>query len=159
MIVIAPVVVVASMESATAAGKPVFEKDVLPIFTRYCFNCHGKSSPQLGLDLRTARLAMRGSQNGPVIIPGSPKKSLLWKKISTREMPLAQFKLKLSKSDRRLNIGHAIVVTQLIMNKPPLIGVKQITCFLQAFGPFTIVGKCHAAFSGGNNFIGIKTES
>ena len=45
------------------AEDPVFEKDVLPIFTKYCFNCHGKSSPQLGLDLRSARLTMRGSQN------------------------------------------------------------------------------------------------
>jgi mono/diheme cytochrome c family protein len=84
--------------SAAAEG-PVFEKDVLPIFTKYCFNCHGKSSPQLGLDLRTARLAMRGSQNGAVIVPGSPEKSLLWRKVSTREMPLAQFKLKLSDAE------------------------------------------------------------
>jgi len=84
--------------SAAAEG-PVFEKDVLPIFTKYCFNCHGKSSPQLGLDLRTARLAIRGSQNGKVIVPGSPEKSLLWRKVSTREMPLAQFKLKLSDAE------------------------------------------------------------
>ena len=81
------------------AEDPVFEKDVLPIFTKYCFNCHGKSSPQLGLDLRSARLTMRGSQNGPVIVPRSAEKSLLWKKISSREMPLAQFKLKLSDAE------------------------------------------------------------
>jgi hypothetical protein len=85
--------------TVTAAEGPQFEKDVLPIFTKYCFNCHGKSSPQLGLDLRSARLAMRGSQNGAVIVPGSPETSLLWKKISTREMPLAQFKLKLSDAE------------------------------------------------------------
>ena len=85
--------------SAAAAEQPVFEKDVLPIFTRYCFNCHGKSSPQLGLDLRSARLTMRGSQNGPVIVKGSLEKSLLWKKVSTREMPLALFKLKLSDAE------------------------------------------------------------
>ena len=82
-----------------ADAVPVFEKDVLPIFTRYCFNCHGKSSPQLGLDLRSARLTMRGSQNGAVVVPGSLKKSLLWKKVSTREMPLALFKLKLSDAE------------------------------------------------------------
>ena len=82
-----------------AADTPVFETDVLPIFTRYCFNCHGKSSPQLGLDLRSARLAMRGSQNGPVIVPGSLENSLLWKKVSTRQMPLALFKLKLTDAE------------------------------------------------------------
>jgi mono/diheme cytochrome c family protein len=85
--------------AVTAAEKPVFEKDILPIFTRYCFNCHGKSSPQLGLDLRSARLTMRGSQNGAVIVKGSPEQSLLWQKVSTREMPLAQFKLKLSDAE------------------------------------------------------------
>ena len=84
---------VTAIAPLTAAEDPGFEKDILPIFTKYCFNCHGKSSPQLGLDLRSARLTMRGSQNGAVIVPGSPEKSLLWKKMSTREMPLAQFKL------------------------------------------------------------------
>ena len=78
---------------------PVFEKDVLPIFTNSCFNCHGKSSPQLGLDLRSARLVRRGSQNGPVVVPGSLDESLLWKKVSSREMPPVLFKLKLTDND------------------------------------------------------------
>ena len=85
--------------SFARAADPVFEKNVLPIFTKYCFNCHGKSSPQLGLDLRSARLTMRGSQNGPVITKGSPEKSLLWQKLIKREMPLAQFKLRLSDAE------------------------------------------------------------
>ncbi|WP_146369243.1 DUF1553 domain-containing protein [Symmachiella macrocystis] len=97
MIVIAAIVIAdGSMASADVVEKPVFEKDVLPIFTRYCFNCHGKSSPQLGLDLRSARLTMRGSQNGAVLVKGSLEESLLWKKVSTREMPPAIFKLRLS---------------------------------------------------------------
>ena len=88
-----------AINSLAMAETPVFEQDILPIFTRYCFNCHGKSSPQLGLDLRTARLTMRGSQNGPVVVGGSLQESLLWKKVSTREMPLALFKLKLSDAE------------------------------------------------------------
>ncbi|MCH2398575.1 MAG: DUF1549 domain-containing protein, partial [Pirellulales bacterium] len=87
------------MAVTSTAAEPTFEKDVLPLFTRYCFNCHGKSSPQLGLDLRSARLALRGSQNGPVIVPGSLEKSLLWKKISTREMPLKLFKLEMNDAE------------------------------------------------------------
>ena len=99
-IVITTIVIsTATIGSASAVEKPVFEKDILPIFTRYCFNCHGKSSPQLGLDLRTARLTMRGSQNGPVVVKGSLEKSLLWEKVSTREMPLALFKLRLSDTE------------------------------------------------------------
>jgi hypothetical protein len=38
--------------SPTTENAPVFEKDVLPIFSTYCFTCHGKSSPELGVDLR-----------------------------------------------------------------------------------------------------------
>ena len=93
------IIATTTIGSAVAADKPVFEKDILPIFTRYCFNCHGKSSPQLGLDLRSARLTMRGSQNGPVIVKGSLEGSLLWQKVSTREMPLELFKLKLSDAE------------------------------------------------------------
>ena len=88
------------VSSASAAKKPIFEKDVLPIFRKYCFNCHGKSSPQVGLELRTARLVMRGSQNGPVISKGNPDQSILWKKIAAGEMPLPDFKLKLKPAEK-----------------------------------------------------------
>ncbi|WP_145424272.1 DUF1553 domain-containing protein [Symmachiella dynata] len=97
VIVVAAIVTAnGAIASAEVVEQPVFEKDVLPIFTRYCFNCHGKSSPQLGLDLRSARLTMRGSQNGAVLVKGSLEESLLWKKVSTREMPPEIFKLRLS---------------------------------------------------------------
>src|SRR5690606_21174572 len=33
----------------TTENAPVFEKDVLPIFSPYCFACHRKSSPELGV--------------------------------------------------------------------------------------------------------------
>src|SRR5215831_17276330 len=69
------------------SGGPRFEKDVLPIFTTYCFTCHGQSSPKLGLDLRTAASTLKGSYNGPVIVKGSPEKSLLWQKVSAHAMP------------------------------------------------------------------------
>src|SRR3989442_10700687 len=70
-------------------GAPVFEKDILPIFTEYCFTCHGQSSPKLGLDLRSAATTLRGSHNGPVIVKGSPERSLLFQKVSARVMPPA----------------------------------------------------------------------
>jgi cytochrome c5 len=83
LIAIAPVAV------AGAAEAPRFEKDVLPILTKYCFTCHGQSSPKLGLDLRTASSTLKGSHNGPVILKGKPDESLLWKKVSARQMPPA----------------------------------------------------------------------
>ncbi len=78
-----------------SSGQVKFEKDVLPIFTQYCFGCHGKTSPQLGLDLRTAVSTLRGSQNGPVIVKGSPENSQLFQKISKKEMPPPAYNQKL----------------------------------------------------------------
>ncbi len=79
----------------TDAGAPVFEKDILPIFTQYCFTCHGKTSPKLGLDLRTASSTMKGSHNGPIVVKGSPDQSLLWQKLSTGAMPPEAYLVKL----------------------------------------------------------------
>lgn len=77
---------------AVAQTTLTFEKDVLPVVTQYCFTCHGQSSPQLGLDLRTAASTLRGSHNGSVIVKGDPEKSLLYQKISTKAMPPPAFK-------------------------------------------------------------------
>jgi len=85
--------------SLTLAAAPRYEKDVLPILTKYCFTCHGQSSPKLGLDLRTAAGALRGSHNGPVIVKGKPDESLLWKKVSTRQMPPAIYGQKIPDAD------------------------------------------------------------
>ena len=75
-----------------------FERDVLPIFTANCLSCHGGTSiyTQAGLDLRTINSVMRGSLNGPVVVKGSPEKSLLYQKVSTRAMPPVAFKLTLT---------------------------------------------------------------
>ncbi len=82
-----------------AADEPRFEKDVLPILTKYCFTCHGQSSPKLGLDFRTAASALKGSHNGPVVVQGKPDESLLWKKVSTRQMPPAIYGQKVPDAD------------------------------------------------------------
>src|SRR5436309_6180921 len=70
----------------TSAQTGTFERDVLPIFTANCLSCHGGTSiyTQAGLDLRNINSVLRGSLNGPVIVKGSPEKSLLYQKVSTR---------------------------------------------------------------------------
>ena len=78
--------------TVSATGAPTFEKDVLPIFSTYCFTCHGKSSPELGLDLRTATSVLRGGFNGPVIQKGSAEESRLFQKVSKHLMPPPAFK-------------------------------------------------------------------
>src|SRR5258705_12881781 len=78
-----------------ALAQTRFERDVLPIFTAKCFSCHGGTA-MVGLDLRTAISALRGSHQGPVIVKGSSEKSLLYQKVSSRLMPPPAFNLKLS---------------------------------------------------------------
>ncbi len=85
-----------------AAQQPRFEKDVLPVFTQYCFTCHGQSSPKLGLDLRSAASALKGSHNGPVIVKGSPDESLLWKKVSSRAMPPSFYNQKMPEAEMEI---------------------------------------------------------
>ncbi|MBV6433057.1 MAG: hypothetical protein IANPNBLG_03222 [Bryobacteraceae bacterium] len=94
-----PVFLLLAASLHAAAPAPRFEKDVLPILTRYCFTCHGQSSPKLGLDLRTAASTLKGSFNGPVIAKGSPEQSLLWQKVSSRAMPPAIYGQKVPGAD------------------------------------------------------------
>ncbi len=64
-------------DSASAAAAVDFHRDIKPIFVRHCFACHGsaKSESGLRLDLRSA--AMRGGDDGPVIVKGDSPASLL----------------------------------------------------------------------------------
>ena len=79
----------------SAYAQPRFEKDILPIFTANCLACHGGRS-MVGLDLRTAVSAIRGSSQGPVLIKANSAKSLLFQKISSNVMPPPAFNLKLT---------------------------------------------------------------
>ena len=83
-----PVLLVLLIAIAAASGWRLDSRRMFfPIFKQYCFTCHGQSSPKLGLDLRSAASTLKGSYNGPVIVKGSPEKSLLWQKVSAHAMP------------------------------------------------------------------------
>ena len=79
---------------AIASPLPTFEKDVRPILKAHCFECHGEGEKlKGGLDLRLRRLLLKGGEEGPVILPGKPDRSLLFKLVQSGEMPKRDKKL------------------------------------------------------------------
>ena len=77
-----------------AAAAPVFEKDIRPILKAHCFDCHGEGEKLSGgLDLRLKRFMLKGGDDGPVIVPGKPEQSVLFKLAHSGEMPKREKKL------------------------------------------------------------------
>ena len=58
-----------------------FEKHVRPVLATKCQSCHGPKRQQGGLRLDSRAALLKGSDNGAVVVPGQPDKSLLVKAI------------------------------------------------------------------------------
>lgn len=56
-----------------------FVSQVKPLLESRCLECHQHQYVCAGLNLETRSLAMKGGRSGPVILPGSPHQSLLYK--------------------------------------------------------------------------------
>jgi len=72
---------------AMAQRAPLFSSEILPIFEKNCTSCHGSQQKMASLDLSSFAGMMAGSASGPVIAPGKPERSLLWKMIESGQMP------------------------------------------------------------------------
>src|SRR5262245_62672133 len=96
IVLLSGLVIAASIATAPlrAAEAPTFEKDVRPILKTYCLDCHGGGEKLEGnLDLRLRRLAVKGGDGGPAIIPGKPTESLLVERLKAGEMPPTEKKV------------------------------------------------------------------
>ncbi len=90
-----------SLGLALAPGRaqvPTFQHDVLPLFENRCNSCHGKTKSS-GLDMRSLGALMDGGATGPVVVPGKPEASFLWKKIVSGAMPLGGKQLTVEEKD------------------------------------------------------------
>ena len=67
--------------------RPVAEREIFTIVGAKCFVCHGRTTQDAGLDLRSVAGMLKGGKSGPAIIPGQPEKSLLIQRVQRQEMP------------------------------------------------------------------------
>jgi uncharacterized membrane protein len=80
----------ASWPSAQAAAKPAAATiaatapaftPVRELFLSRCVRCHGEDRQEKGLQLDTYTAVLRGSESGPVVVPGDAAESLLLKRL------------------------------------------------------------------------------
>src|ERR1051325_1443936 len=72
---------------ALAQRDPLFKTEILPVLEKNCVKCHNPQQKMARLDLSTFSGMMEGSSSGPVIAPGKPERSLMWKMIESDQMP------------------------------------------------------------------------
>ncbi len=80
-------------ESSSAHGRPSTQEQspsfqhIAPLLARRCLECHSGTEPSGQLDLTGRQAALTGGASGPALVPGQPKKSLLWQRVADGEMP------------------------------------------------------------------------
>lgn len=63
---------------AAEAAKVDFAKQVKPLITSRCINCHNAGTLLGELSLESRAMAFKKRVNGPVILPGKPDSSMLY---------------------------------------------------------------------------------
>jgi cytochrome c553 len=85
---IAVLLAISVLPAVSAQEKPAgefFEKSIRPLLADNCFNCHGPQKQKAGLRLDSRAAMLAGGDNGPVIVPGNPDKSLLVKAVHYKD--------------------------------------------------------------------------
>jgi hypothetical protein len=71
---------------ADAADSVDYERDIKPLLSHKCGACHGALKQQAGLRLDSGALIRKGSDDGPVIVPGKAVESLLIEKVTSEDV-------------------------------------------------------------------------
>ena len=70
-----------------AKGLALFKSDVRAALTQHCLKCHGGEKVKGGLDLATREGLLKGGEEGPSIVLGQSKSSVLYKLITHQSKP------------------------------------------------------------------------
>ncbi|MDE2755836.1 MAG: PSD1 and planctomycete cytochrome C domain-containing protein [Acidobacteriota bacterium] len=62
-----------------------FEKRIRPVLATHCISCHGPERQESSLRLDTRSSLLRGGRSGPVVMPGQPLQSRLYRAVSYRD--------------------------------------------------------------------------
>ncbi|HUQ90522.1 MAG TPA: DUF1553 domain-containing protein [Bryobacteraceae bacterium] len=83
-----------SLSGSAAWSQPAnFIRDkIQPLLNANCLGCHNAKVKQGGLDLSTREALMRGSEHGPIVTPGDPSNSQLYKLVAHVAEPSMPFK-------------------------------------------------------------------
>ena len=85
-----PFILTVCLIASSAQAAVNFEKDLLPVMTKKCVDCHKaphvengqKKEPKAGLRLDASWAILKGSENGPVLTPGAPDKSGIYESVT-----------------------------------------------------------------------------
>lgn len=74
-----------ALQRAKGAIPVSFEKEVAPIIKEKCLNCHGEDQASARLRMDTYANMGKGGQNGPLLLPRNPRRSLIMARIMTED--------------------------------------------------------------------------
>lgn len=80
----------AQQKDVEAARPEFYKQQVVPIFKRSCYRCHGGMNHRGGLNMETRDRLLRGGKDGAVLVPGDVNSMLvrLVKHEGPRENPM-----------------------------------------------------------------------
>lgn len=70
-----------------AASSEFFRQKIAPILATRCLACHSDAMKSSGLSLESAEGLKKGGEHGPVVVPGSPATSRLYRRVAHLEEP------------------------------------------------------------------------
>jgi hypothetical protein len=77
---------------ADETGGLLYAAQIKPALEKHCVMCHDAQSRKGGLDVTSREALLRGGANGPAILPGNGKTSLLYKLIAHEQEPGMPYK-------------------------------------------------------------------